>query len=47
MCLMTVKSFVHEHAEETVASQTGTYDMEYLLGSEHDNEGEPRDLDKL
>ena len=32
---------------ETVSSQTTSYDMEYLLGSEYDNEGEPCDLDIL
>lgn len=36
-----------EHTEGTVSSQTSTYDMEYLLGSEYDIEGEPCDLDVL
>lgn len=36
-----------EHTEGTVSSQTSTYDMEYLLGSEYDTEGEPCDLDVL
>ena len=37
----------HEHTGETVSTQTSTYDMEYLLGSEYDDEGEPCDLDIL